>query len=265
MTTPIVRGDFGGSHWELATRGRMSSYVERAPGLAVRRELPGPLIAVILELGPPLRVDGHRHAGGFVAGLGDVPSTTEHDGFQCGVQLDLHPLEARTLFGVPMSELEGRVVSLDDLLPRAHLVERLAELPDHDARFDLLDRLLATHTAAAPPRARIARWACDRIERSGGNVDVRTLARELGYSEKQVARIFRDWVGLTPKRYGRLVRFHRLVSRLKVDPHATWAALAADLGFYDQAHLLREVRQFGGSTPTELRGSLFEVRGTSGT
>lgn len=110
----------------------------------------------------------------------DGPTTTEHDGFQSGLQLDLTPLGARLFFDVPMSDLTGRAVALDDLLPRRvrPLAGRLAELPDWDARFDRLDALLGERIAASRVDARVARgraggsrtraarWTCARSSAS---------------------------------------------------------------------------------------------------
>jgi AraC-like DNA-binding protein len=240
----------------------MMGYAESSPGLVSQRQLPGPEVVVIVEMGPPIRLTdpmrrGERFPGGFVAGVGDFATITEHDGFQRGIQIDLTPVGARALFGVPMHELAGSVVALSDLLPREQhsLAERLEALRDWDARFDLLEALLAGRLGRLTPRGEIVRWACHRLDATCGALDMRALARELGYSEKQVVRLFHDQVGLSPKLFARLVRFDQLVQRLRSDHKTSWAELAGALGYYDQAHLVRDVRHFAGATPTELRTS----------
>src|SRR5262245_375749 len=147
----VSRIGFGASRWEIASRPLPDAlrpfvhtrvgYSERTPGPVSQRQLPGPQVVVIVEFGPPLRVSDavQRDAqfpGGFVAGLGDFATTTEHDGYQSGIQIDLTPVGARALFGVPMDELAGATVSLADLLPpgERNLCERLEGLPDWDAR-----------------------------------------------------------------------------------------------------------------------------------
>jgi AraC-like DNA-binding protein len=67
--------------------------------------------------------------------------------------------------------------------------------------------------------------------------------------------MFRRELGLPPKTLARLVRFeraHRLTSRAATEG---WAAVAADAGYYDQAHLIRDFRAFSGSTPTRAPAS----------
>lgn len=121
-----------GGYFELSTRPMR------------RLEVPFAGIPLIISLGPTLLVDGVRH-GSFVAGLDDSVTITEYAGEQRCIQVNLTPLGARRLFGLPMSELARRVVALDEILgrrPAAELVERLREAFDWEARFAILDALL---------------------------------------------------------------------------------------------------------------------------
>ncbi|HET8645210.1 MAG TPA: AraC family transcriptional regulator, partial [Vicinamibacteria bacterium] len=222
--TRRLRGQTGGSCWDVALRapdprlrpyvvGDYCGYTERTPGVTRRREFAAPLVVAVLEFGPPLRVYAGgdprhcaRHPGGFVAGLGSGFAVCEHDGFQQGVQLNLTPVGARLVFGVPLSELAG-VTPLRDLLPPRHggLGERLQDLADWDARFDLLDAALLDCVAAARTDTAVVSWAVRRIQDTAGALAMKSLARELGYSHKHVIALFRDQVGVPPKLLARIV------------------------------------------------------------
>jgi AraC-like DNA-binding protein len=227
----------------------------------------------ILEIGPPVRVYDYGsttraagHPGGFVAGLDERFAITEHDGFQQGIQVNLTPLGARRLFGRPMSELRGLVASSRDLLPPRYrsLAEHIAELRHWDARFDLVEEMLEERMLRTVVDQDVVAWAVRRIEESGGAVEVRTLARELGYSRKHVIAMFHDQVGVPPKLLARLVRFDRLARHIRRGGPGTWAELALDFGYYDQAHLVREVKAFTGFTPTQARPLLTDLYGLLG-
>jgi len=282
MATPtrahIFRSEIGsGSRWEVAVRApaeplrpylpHYTGYREEAPGPVTRREVSGSRIVFILDLGSPILVTepvgcGTRHVNGFVAGLRDSYVLTTHDGAQEGVQLDLSPVGARLLFGTPLAELTNQVIGVSDLgLPERNLVARLRSLTSWDARFDLLDRVLCACLGAPTQAGRAAAWAIDCIERARGGIDIRSLASDLGYSEKQVTRIFREHVGVGPKRFARIVRFDHLMRAARSQPDVRWAELALDFGFYDQAHLTREVKDLSGLTPTELRADASELDG----
>lgn len=271
--TRVLHAHAGGSRFEVAQRspreglrpyirGDFVGYAEWTAGPSRRREFPGPFIVLIFEFGPPIRVYDYggerrfsRHRGGFVAGLDDRFALCEHDGFQRGIQVNLTPIGARRVLGIPMSELTGQVVSVRDVLPARHrdLGERLQERSDWDERFDLLERVFAERVAETRVDTSVVAWGVRRIEESGGAIDMRALARELGYSPKHVIHLFRDQVGIPPKLLARIVRFDRLARHLRRGGSETWADLALQFGYYDQAHLAREVRQFTGSTPTQVR------------
>jgi methylphosphotriester-DNA--protein-cysteine methyltransferase len=97
-----------------------------------------------------------------------------------------------------------------------------------------LDDVLSERIVESRVQTSLVSWAVRRIEESGGAVDMRALARELGYSRKHVIDLFRDQVGLPPKLLARIVRFDRLVQHLKRGGSGTWAHLALEFGYYDQ-------------------------------
>jgi AraC-like DNA-binding protein len=232
-------------------------YTERASGPLRRRELPAPQVVLIVEFGPPIRVyeSGSEtrfssYPGGFVAGLDDSFSLTEHPGFQSGIQVNLTPLGARSLFGVSSHELSHRVISLRDLLPeRRFSAEELFSSRD---RFRRLTELL-TLRCSEEKSPRSVTHARARIEASGGLVEIGELAAELGYSRKHLVTLFEEHVGLAPKRYASLVRFDRVLRSLRASPSTALAELALNHGYADQSHLCRELRRFSGLTPRALR------------
>jgi AraC-like DNA-binding protein len=245
---------------ELATRGphpalaphvrSLAGWHERADGPVRRAELPGGRIVLVVSFGPTLDVDGRRF-GSFVAGLHDSPAVTEHAGEGHGVQAYLTPLGARRLLGMPMEELTGQVVELEDLIGAGarELAERLATAPDWSARFALLERAIAARTLEAPPVAPALEWAWRRLRETDGAVPIGALAGELGWSRRHLAATVRRELGMAPKPLARLLRFERAVDRLRAG--ATLADAALDSGYYDQAHFNRDFKQFAGLTPTE--------------
>jgi AraC-like DNA-binding protein len=275
MAAVVIEGSADDVGWKMASRaveGELSAYVrsfygyhERCPGAMRRRELPSPQCVVIVEIGPPIRIydagqteQFSRYPGGFVVGLDDRWTITQHEGEQRGVQLNLSPIGARVLFGLPMHELARRVVPLREVLPEA--VDLAAQLHDDttwDQRFDRLERLLCARLSTLEPRTRAVAWAFDEIVRTDGGAPIHMLSRKLGYSHKHVIAMFRDQLGLTPKHVARLVRFDALTKAVRSGRALDWAALALEVGFADQAHLVREVRHFSGLTPSAMRSLLM--------
>ena len=91
------------------------------------------------------------------------------------------------------------------------------------------------------------------------NLRVERLCTELGISRKHLNKLYRSAVGLSPKTYARLARFRSVVERMQ-DPVDSWAHIAAEEGYFDQAHLVRDFNQFAGEAPE----SFIRNRGPDG-
>jgi AraC-like DNA-binding protein len=261
VAVTLVRGASAGRDWELALApavrayaGGYCGYREVAGGPVGRRELPHAALTLVINLGEPLAVGGRRY-GSFVAGLHERPVRTEHPGSQYGIQLDLPPLVAYRLLGHPPGELGNTVVGLDDLLGRdaRGLVEALAGAPDWGGRFALLDRALADRLDRGPRAAPEVGWAWRELCRSHGRIGVAELTAGTGWSHRHLATRFRQQVGLSPKAFGRVLRFRRAVDLLHAPARPPLAEIAAACGYFDQAHLNRDFRELAGATPTALR------------
>ena len=167
----------------------------------------------------------------------------------------LTPLGAyRLLGGVPMDALSGRVVDLTDVLGAGirPLADQLREAPSRRQQFALLDDYLLRRAQDGPEPAPEVSWAWQRLVVAGGRLRIRQLAAEVGWSHKHLITRFKQQVGLPPKTAARLVRFDAVWRRLATRPPARWDQVAAECGYADQAHLIRDFRQFTGACPTEF-------------
>ena len=261
MAVTLVRYTSPERDWEIAlapaARGYAGQYCgfrEIVGGQSIRRQVPHARITLVINLGEALAVDG-RPYGAFVAGLHEGPVTTAHPGRQYGIQLDLPPLAAYRLLGQPIGELGNVIVGLDDLLGRdaPRLVEALAEAPGWASRFALLDRALAERLDRGPRAAPEVGWAWRELCRTGGRTGVAALTAATGWSHRHLATRFRQQVGLSPKAFGRVLRFQRAVDLLRAPAPPALAEIAASCGYFDQAHLNRDFRDMAGATPTALR------------
>lgn len=138
------------------------------------------------------------------------------------------------LLDMPMSELTDYDVPLQDLNPTLHsLLRPLMEEPQEAAQLQqmqtVLQKVLRTCNGIDP----IVEYAMGLIMQSQGTITVRDLATQTGYSSRQLQRLFLKTVGLPPKLFARIVRFH----------HARKANNAMD-AYYDQSHFIREFKEF---------------------
>ncbi|SED73668.1 helix-turn-helix domain-containing protein [Jiangella alba] len=231
-------------------------YVEHSATVVRRRELPGPRVPVIISFGDLLSVRSPGVSGeltSFVAGFHDTYAVTEFVGAQCGLQVDLTPLGAHRLLGLAGSDLRDGAVRLGDVFgrPGDEFVERLAAAPDWPARFALADAFLLRRLPVAREADPEVGWAWERLACAGGRVRIADLAAEVGWSRRHLAARFRRQVGLGPKETARVLRFARAVRRLDTSPPSL-SDLAADTGYADHSHLVREFHALAGCTPSQL-------------
>ncbi|APR82714.1 transcriptional regulator, Fis family protein [Minicystis rosea] len=167
------------------------------------------------------------------------------------------------VLGVHASEIAGRIVPLEDLWGDAatrRLTDRLACARDMVEAARLLERAVAERLATRDARPEHARLVLDAAERLG-TANVNTVAGDLGVSDRNLRRVFREAVGMGPKAFAKLARFHRALRAASENNHASWADIAVATGYYDQAHLIAEFREIAGATPRAL---LRELQGASG-
>jgi AraC-like DNA-binding protein len=191
----------------------------------------------------------------MVAGLHDEPALIAQGEAQTGVQLRLTWRGARALFGVRAGDLAADVVDLGALLGRRSgtLLDRLACTPTWPERFALLDAELAALAANGPGERGVrpeVGYAWDRMEETGGTLRIADLAAEVGWSRRHLAAHVRAETGLAPKAAARVMRFERACDRLRSPDRPSLAAVAADGGYVDQAHLSRDFRALAGQTAT---------------
>ena len=132
-----------------------------------------------------------------MGGLSDTYTVVGFGETYGSIDLKLDPLGAYRLLGIPLSELAGACVSLEDVFGAAgpRLSARLRELRDWDARFDVLERFLLERLAAGPDVDPAVAWAWRRLRQTAGRVRIEALASELGSSRRYLAQRFAEQVG----------------------------------------------------------------------
>jgi AraC-like DNA-binding protein len=245
--------------------GHYSGYRQLGVPPARHRGLPSPYLTLIFTLDEPLVIAAHpdprQSPGSFDAlagGLHLTPALIVHGGRQSGVQVAVHPLGCRALFGLPAAELAGIDVEAAALLGAAtvdQLREGLRAAPSWAARFAALDAVLLRRLRD-PARRTVASevaYVFDRLLWS--DVAIATLAGEVGWSARHLTGRFRAEVGLRPKEAARVARFDR--ARRALRPGSRLAEIAAGHGFADQSHLVREFQSFAGCAPSRWLADEF--------
>jgi len=206
------------------------------------------------------RLDGclaHKTRGVALQGAHTAPRVVDTASQRsiCGVSFA--PASASPFLGMPASELTGKVVDLFELWGRDGplLRERLLQAPTAAARLDVLEAELLARGRASKPRDEAVAAGCSLLTRGAS---VRAVGVQLGLSPRRLIERFQVHVGVKPKLFARIARFQRVLE--SAGEELTWATLANEHGFSDQAHLVREFRAFSGATPVAYRPRSNEDR-----
>ncbi|MCI0389557.1 MAG: helix-turn-helix transcriptional regulator [Acidobacteria bacterium] len=222
------------------------------------RILPDGCVELILNFGALFRE--HTEAGRsdlqpsrFVVGQMTQPVLISPTGSVQLLGIRFAPGGTLPFLPIPPGELTNRIAPLSDVagaLDR-EISGQVYEAPELQEKIGIIEALLIRRMNAKEERGASLRNAISRIVSSGGLTSIDRLASDLGISGRQLERRFLSEVGLGPKLLCRILRFQQ-VFRAVERADKNWARIAADCGYHDQAHLIRDFRQFAGQTPSVL-------------
>jgi AraC-like DNA-binding protein len=153
--------------------------------------------------------------------------------------------DARTIFGDALMELRIQLAATDDAKAQFALMQAAAF-----KIFAKSDRAPFEFTAI------VDRWLLTDMEH-----DIEALGAATGLSPRQLERMTTRYYGMPPKKLARKYRALRAAHKLAAGDSLDDTELG--LAFYDQSHLIREVKQFTGLTPTQLKSGQFELTSTT--
>ncbi len=282
--TRVIRGEHGGAAWELWLRQPPPALAhlvrqlwagDSRSGPARHRSVPDGELWIEFNLGVPQCVTGARgepkggevFGAALVTGLQEAPLTFESlHRHPRVVGARLCPSGGFAFFGgLPLEELAHHAIDLESALGSFAGVEplrqRLLEVSDLGDGLELLEQWLVARLLAGPSPHPLTAAALERLGAVEGDGRVEPLARGLGVSARYLNRLFRREVGLPVKGFARVLRFQRALDRLVEARGRDLATLAADCGYYDQAHMNRDFRDLAGLPPTECLARVFQIEG----
>ncbi|HSY61459.1 MAG TPA: helix-turn-helix domain-containing protein [Cytophaga sp.] len=156
---------------------------------------------------------------------------------------------AAYFFRQPLHELFKESISLDNFMLQSELLileEQLSEAHTDAERIFVIEKfLLARIRPIEPDKMVLAALAL--IHKSKGTIRIKELADQLNSSQSPLEKRFRQVVGTSPKKFASIVRLKHAI-KMKASS-SSLTELSYELGFYDQAHFIKEFKSFTGETP----------------
>jgi AraC-like DNA-binding protein len=220
-------------HWNLPSRKRQ-----------VVESLPHPNIHVIFENGTSV-VSG-VHTCKFSRVL-------EGQGQVFGVKF--RPGGFRPFLDRPVSKLADRIVPAKRIFGKD--LRTLEAIALSDCSEDDMVRAADDFFRARLPKADpMVELACDLVEKVLSEPEIKTvddLANKAVLGKRGLQRIFNEYIGVPPKWVIRRYRLHELIEKINSRSQLDWAQVAADLGYFDQAHLINDFKSIVGYSPARYK------------
>ncbi|RYG50348.1 MAG: AraC family transcriptional regulator [Chitinophagaceae bacterium] len=165
-----------------------------------------------------------------------------------GVRFRHHGL--KEIFGIDASEFTGGMPELHVLGNNAGEIEdKLASAPSHKKRIEILSHYLLGLLRKSSTTSRATLATITHLLKNNGTLSIASLASFGCMGERQLERVFLQTTGMSPKLFSRITRFRHAINISAESLSLT--ARAADAGYYDQSHFIRDFKTFSGYNPHE--------------
>ncbi len=154
------------------------------------------------------------------------------------------------LFGLEMSALTDTVVTLNSKLPQLDkCTDQLKIINSNEERIEFLQDELTKMSSLIASRTPIDK-AIEIIFNQCGNISVAAICEAAAVTERQLERLFKKYIGLSPKLYARIIRFS-YIFQIVQERKMSWSELGLEAGFYDQSHFIKNFKAFTGEDPSQ--------------
>ncbi len=237
---------------------------------AIERLLPDGTLNLLIELAdqPQYTYENHeltkkrKYVKSWFSGIqtGYISISSASSGGAMMV-VQFKPNGAYPFLKIPISELTNSVVDADTLFGQEieFLRERILAQQGADNRVKIMENwLCARYTAYDTVPEAVVQFAIDETLRDPTNAKMLALAEQSGYSQQYFISLFKKYVGITPKQYQRIVRFNQVLQIIELNQKVDWSQLSHELGYFDQAHFIKDFRHFSGFSPKKYLGEKGE-------
>lgn len=152
-------------------------------------------------------------------------------------------LSFREVFGVDSAPLENAILALDDEGKMVELAETFLRerLPERDEYVALINRIV------------------ERIMSDREITKVDDIVDQFNINKRRLQRLFNQYVGVSPKWVIKRYRLHEAAEQMANGDIPDWPNLVIDLGYFDQAHFIKDFKTIVGRSPEEYTKKIGDI------
>ncbi len=155
-------------------------------------------------------------------------------------------------FQFSLSELTDRIEDIDSIwgLDGREIEERICQAATFEERVAIIETIFTARLKSNKKFDISIIEAARLIVGKDGALPIRQVAELIGVSERRLEREFKQKIGVSPKMFSRIIRFQKLLKSLESGGSEGLLDKALEFGYYDQAHMVHEFKEFAGKSPT---------------
>ena len=201
------------------------------------------------EKSPSAWVSGIQERAGRIA----LEPNTLYFGFKP------YALTGMKRLGAAAPELNNNTVMLSEVLPVGPELDKLSEAGSLDERVRIFQNYAIAHLVDETYVTSFIEYCAILLCATGGAIRLDELEREVGYSGSHCRGRFKERYGISIKQYSRSLRLQRAALRTVTDKNADFACIAADSGYFDQAHFINEFKSLASMSPYRFRNDIMKL------
>jgi AraC-like DNA-binding protein len=197
----------------------------------------------------------------FVIGQLTEPLEIEPTGITGVFSVRFHPNGFLPFSNIPIKELENKAIPLEKLFGKEGLKmeECIIKANSSQERITLVETFLNSRLSDTKTIDRVVKSIVDTILTANGQLSVDDLSKQTNINRRQLERKFSMVIGLSPKQLSKTIRLQATLKMLLNKNFTSLTALAYEGEYYDQAHFIKDFKEFTGLTPKEFYGNSFQM------
>jgi AraC-like DNA-binding protein len=190
----------------------------------------------------------------FVFGQITSPLEIEPTGRTGLVAARFHPDGFLPFSSSPIQQMENKAIALRQLFGDDAVVLEIAVLQasTNEERINIIKAFLSNLLQTTEVRDRITQSGIDALLQSNGQLNVLELAEHLNINRRRLERKFSSAIGLSPKQLSKFIRLQATLKMMNDKKFTSLTSLAYENGYYDQAHFIKDFKEFTGVSPKEF-------------
>lgn len=202
-----------------------------------------------------MNLENQQTPQAYICGIDTYTSTAKIESNFSHFGVSFHPFALYQIFGLNSQEMVDTILDLKTI-GYNQLIDRLNTAQNHEARINAIGSFIENKLN----RKTIANTNIQEIilnNEIAFNTDLFALQKHYHITERTLERLFKANLGISPKKYQRMVRFEKSLELLTALPSIEMTAIVYQLHYADQSHFIKDFRRFADTTPQHFQQQKF--------